>query len=259
MIYQFTVTAIADGVNYSNSIESTKAIAATGSLSISGNVFEANTVTAITSNLPSGSYTYQWLGGSDTSTLTAISAAITSTYTPAIGDRSHLAQMYLAARVIATIDGATYTFTSVASPVYTYPNADGGSVNSAFPAIAGTYTPGQYRVGQSVVGHPWQIYGTPWPTLNYQWWICNSEAATANPASLCSQATGAGSSGTSTHLGNANALDLGNYDFSYIVPAAASGKYLTFTATLTNAATTVISTPYAFRIWRGWSSGVILP
>jgi hypothetical protein len=141
MIYQFTVTAIADGINYSNSIESTKAIAATGSLSISGNVFEANTVTAITSNLPTGDYAYQWFGGSDTNTLTAINSATAITYIPAPSDRSNANQMYLSLRVIATIGGATYTFTSPASPVYTYPHSGGGSVTAAAPAARGRSRP----------------------------------------------------------------------------------------------------------------------
>jgi hypothetical protein len=69
-------------------------------------------------------------------------------------------------------------------------------------------------------------------------------------------ATGAGSSGTSAHFGNANALDLGNYDFSYIVPAPASGKYQTFTATLTNAATDITGTAFALTQSRTMHSGI---
>ena len=255
-IYQFSLTAIADGINYTNSIESTKVIAATGSLSISGNVFEANTVTAVTSNLPTGDYAYQWFGGSDTNTLTAIGSATASSYIPTPSDRSYANQMYLSLRVIATISGATYTFTSPASAVYTYPNANGASV--APITDAARWFTNNYRVGQVVVGHPWAVYGTPWPTLNYQWYICNTPAAANTPVSSCSAAPGDGASGSATQGGGSNAYDLGNYDFSYTVPSAASGKYLTFTATLTNAATAIAGN-FTLTQSRTMHSGVIRP
>ena len=42
-------------------------------------------------------------------------------------------------------------------------------------------------------------------------------------------------------------------------PAAASGKYLTFTATLTNAATAITGTAFSFLGSRDMNSGVIRP
>jgi len=166
--------------------------------------------------------------------------------------------MYLSLRVIATISGATYTFTSPASPVYTYPHSTGGSV-MASPAARASYTPGQYRVGQVVVGHPWEVYGTPWPTINYQWWICDTPAATATPAASCTAATGAGASGSATRVGSSNIYDLGAHGFSYTVPLAALGKYLTFSATLTNAATDITGTAFTLTQSRTMHSGVIRP
>ena len=266
-IYNFSVTAIADGTNNSSSLESTKVAAATGSVSttftrsgstITASAFEASPLLAVTSALPSGSYTYQGFGGSDTSTLTSISSITSSaSYTPTASDRSYSAQKYLAVKVVATISGSDYSFSSPAVPVYTYPNSTGASVTAD---ISGTYNGGKYKVGQTVIGHPWQIMGTPWPTLTYQWWVCNTAAATASPAtSGCATASGDGASGSTTHAGGANAYDLGNYNFSYVVPLEALGKYLTFTETLTNAATDQAGAPFTLTQTRVMGSGVIQP
>jgi uncharacterized repeat protein (TIGR02543 family) len=272
--YRFSVTAIADGVSYSNSAESIKVSAATGSVTttftlssstITTSAFEGRSVAAVITNIPSGgSYTYQWFRGSDTATLTAISLATSSSYTPTAADRSLSNQIYLAVRVVATISGANYTFTSPAIPVYTFPNATGASVTAPAPASRGTYTSGKYKVGQTVIGHPWQIMGTPWPTLTYQWWICNTSAATANPQAAaalatptCQMATGDGNSGSATRAGGTNIYDLGNYGFSYVVTSEAAGKFLTFTATLANAATTAQGSVFTFTQRRTMSSGII--
>ena len=249
--YKFSVTAVADGASYSNSTESTKVSAATGSLSlaslIGSSAFEGRALSAVTTTLPStggwSSYTYQWFGGSDTATLSAISTATLASYTPKASDRSYTNQMYLALEVKTSLGGVEYTFTSTAVPVYTYPNATGGSVTSD---TAGTYLSGKYKVGQTVYGHPWSIMGTPWPTLTYQWWICNTSAATATPsASGCTAST----SGTSTRAGG--------YDFSYVVPSTAAGKFLTFTASLSNAATTAQGSAFTLTQSRTMNSGVI--
>jgi Cadherin-like beta sandwich domain len=344
-IYKFSVTAIADGTNNSSSLESTKVAAVTGSVStaftrsgstITASAFEAYPVSAVTSALPSGSYTYQWFGGSDTSTLTSISSVTSSpSYTPTASDRSYSAQKYLAVKVVATISGSDYSFTSPAVPVYTYPNSTGASVTAD---TSGTYNGGKYKVGQTVIGHPWQIMGTPWPKLSYQWYICANPAALGTPASSCTKAPGqdlndvahgaletpldcegrlnasvtydpisgsypvcsivtyngasyiahrpavhigwlngavgtfdgyyfsafnALSHGISTHVGGSsgsdlgNPYDLGNYNFAYEVPTDAEGKYLTFTQTLTNAATDQTGTPFTLTQTRVMSSGIV--
>jgi hypothetical protein len=272
--YKFSVTAIADGESYSNSAESTKVSAATGSVTttftrsgstITNSAFEGSSLSAVTSNLPTGSYAYQWFGGSDTSALTAISLATSSSYTPKATDRSLTAQKYLSVRVVATISGNTYTFNSTAIPVYTFPAATGGSVTAPTPASRGTYTSGKYKVGQTVIGHPWAVMGTPWPTLTYQWYVCNNSAAAANvvsalaasPAATCTAATGDGNSGSATRAGGTNAYDLGNYGFSYVVTSEAAGKFLTFTATLANEATTAQGSPFTFTQSRTMNSGII--
>jgi hypothetical protein len=238
--------------------------------------------------------------------------------------------MYLAVKVVATISGITYSFTSSAIPVYTYPNATGGSVTAD---TSGTYNGGKYKVGQTVIGHPWQIMGTPWPKMSYQWYICATTSALANPGTSCSKAPGqdlndiahgfsdtalncegqltasvpfstsgsygvctlvtsggntyiavrpsypvvnangpdsfywsvfnALSHGISTRVGGSsgtdlgNPYDLGNYNFSYVVPTEAAGKYLTFAATLVNLATDQISNPFIFTQSRIMSSGVV--
>jgi hypothetical protein len=256
--YRVSVTAIADGTSYSDSAESAKALVSTGATSIDsligGSAFEARSVSAVTTDLPTGSYAYQWFGGTDTANLSAISDATSSSYTPAATDRSVSDQKYLAVRVIATISGNTYTFTSSAVPVYTYPNAMGGFVNTT----VGTYTPWEYEVGQSVVGQPWGVMGTPFPTINYQWWICDTSLATRTPAaSGCAMATGAGSSGSSTRYGGTNDYDLGFYRFSYVVPPEADKKFLTFSATLTNAATTAQGTAFTLMQSRTLSTQMI--
>ena len=339
-LYKFSVTAVGDSSNYLTSAESTKVAAATGSVTTtsvgigSASAFEGRSVSAVISEIPSGgSYAYQWFGGSDTSTLTSIpSNSTSSSYTPTASDRSYSAQMYLAVKVVATISGITYSFTSSAIPVYTYPNATGGSVTAD---TSGTYNGGKYKVGQTVIGHPWQIMGTPWPKMSYQWYICATPSALANPGTSCSKAPGqdlndiahgfsdtalncegqltasvpfstsgsygvctlvtsggntyiavrpsypavnahgpdgsywsvfnALSHGISTHVGGSsgtdlgNPYDLGNYNFSYVVPTEALGHYLTFTETLTNAATDQNATPFTLTQTRVLSSGVIQP
>ncbi len=159
--------------------------------------------------------------------------------------------------MIATISGNTYTLRSTAIPVYTYPNATGGSVTAPSPAARGTYTSGKYKVGQTVIGHPWQVMGTPWPTLTYQWYVCNNSAAAATPATSCTAATGDGNSGTATRGGGTNAYDLPGYGFSYVVTSEAAGKILTFTATLSNDATTARGTVFTFTQSRIQNSGII--
>jgi hypothetical protein len=182
--------------------------------------------------------------------------------------------MYVAVRVNATIGSDSYSYTSAAVPVYTYPNATGGSVTAPTPAARGTYTSGKYKVGQTVIGHAWSVMGTPWPTLTYQWWVCNTSALTSNPQAAaalatptCAMATGVGASGIATRGGYAssptsiqstNPYDLGNYGFSYVVTSEAAGKFLTFTATLSNAATAAQSnTPFTFTQSRTKNSGMI--
>jgi hypothetical protein len=130
-------------------------------------------------------------------------------------------------------------------------------VTAPSPAAAGTYTPGKYKVGQTVIGHPWAVMGTPWPTLTYQWWICNSAAATATPASSCAAATGAGNSGTANRAGDLTEYDLTGHRFSYVVTSEAAGKFLTFTATLSNEATTAQGSVFTFTQSRIQHSGII--
>jgi len=287
--YKFSVTAIADGVSYSNSAESIKVSAATGSVSttftrsgstITNSAFEGALISGVTSNLPSsagwGSYTYQWLGGtsSNANSLTAISLATSSSYTPKASDRSLSAQMYLSLEVKTSLNGVEYSYRSTAIPVYTFPNANGGSVTAPTPASRGTYTSGRYKVGQTVIGHAWAVMGTPWPTLTYQWWICNTSALTANPQAAaalatptCQMATGDGNNGVATRGGyvasnpssiqSTNPDDLGGYGFTYVVPTEAAGKFLTFTATLANAATTAQGSVFTFTQRRTMNSGVI--
>ena len=276
--YTFTVTATNE---IGTSDASTAAYGAPGSVSttftlsgatITTSAFEGRSVVAVISNIPSGgTYTYQWFGGSDVNSLTELTSAsaLLSSYTPKASDRSYANQMYLSVRVVATISTRTYTFNSPAIPVYTYPNATGGSVTAPSPAARGTYTPGKYKVGGTVIGHSWNVMGTPWPTLNYQWWICKTAAATASPAAPgCAAATDAGNSGAATRGGYAssptsiqstNLNDLGNYGFSYVVPEAAAGKFLTFTATLSNEATTAQGggAVFTFTQSRTQNSGII--
>jgi hypothetical protein len=181
--------------------------------------------------------------------------------------------------------------------------------------------------------------GTPWPTLSYQWYVCNSAAATATPVDSCATAPqtnlatllpidqvgntvdvygGTGScvghivfmgayeagntyescsvaastsglnyiavrpnwpgnevtpnpengfywvpfnlsSGTATRAGNiaVDPRDLGNYGFAYVVPTEAAGKFLTFTATLSNEATTAQGTLFTITQSRIQNSGII--
>jgi hypothetical protein len=107
--------------------------------------------------------------------------------------------------------------------------------------------------------------GTPWPTLTYQWYVCNNSAAAANvvsalaasPAATCTAATGDGNSGSATRAGGTNGYDLGNYGFSYVVTSEAAGKFLTFTATLANAATTAQGSVFSFTQSHIQHSGII--
>jgi hypothetical protein len=132
------------------------------------------------------------------------------------------------------------------------------------PAAAGTYTPGKYKVGQTVIGHPWQVMGTPWPTLTYQWYVCNTAAAAANVVSslaatppTCALATGDGNSGTANRAGDLTEYDLFGHRFAYIVTSEAAGKFLTFTATLSNEATAAQGTVFTFTQSRTQNSGII--
>jgi hypothetical protein len=256
--YQIGVTAIGDGVNFSSGSESTKVKAVTGIVAITGNTWEGTTVSINDSGLPAGTIlTYSWKGG-EAGSLTE--KGTNSTYKLTAGDRSYSAQKYLSLTVTLTADGTTYEFVSNASPVYTYPNATGGSVTAPSPAPRGTYTSGKYKVGQTVIGHAWSVMGTPWPTLNYTWWICDNSPATANPQSsggACVQPSES-ATGTATRNGVPGTSDLGGYGFSYVVTSQAAGKFLTFTATLSNAATVAQSnTPFTFTQSRTMNSGII--
>jgi hypothetical protein len=164
--------------------------------------------------------------------------------------------MYLRVVVTARISGADYIVTSPAIPVYTYPNATGASVTSSSGA-AGTRTPGRYKVGDTVIGHPWQVMGTPWPTLTYRWYVCDTAAAAATPATSCAAATGAGNSGTANRAGDLTEYDLTGHRFSYVVTSEAAGKFLTFTATLSNEATTAQGSAFAITQSRIQRSGII--
>ena len=255
--YKFSVTAIGDGNNYFSSSESALVTGAGGSVTISaaslvgGSAFEGRAITSATpidlSDIPTGdgrTLTYQWFGGSNENSLTSVSTVSSSpSYTPKASDRSYTNQMYLAVRVVVTIGVNTYSYTSATVPVYTYPNATGGSVTSD---TAGTYLSGKYKVAQTVYGHPWSVMGTPWPTLNYQWWICNTSVATATPVSSGCTASDSGTATSAT-----------KYDFSYVVPSAAAGKFLTFTATLSNAATTAQGAVFTLTQSRTMNSGLI--
>jgi hypothetical protein len=101
--------------------------------------------------------------------------------------------------------------------------------------------------------------GTPWPTLTYQWYLCNTAAATANPVANAALTTptcttsGASGTATRTAVGTNN---LGNHRFSYVVPDA-PGKFLTFTATLSNEATTAQGSAFAITQSRIQHSGTI--
>jgi hypothetical protein len=80
-------------------------------------------------------------------------------------------------------------------------------------------------------------------------------------------ATGAGNNGVATRGGyvasnpssiqSTNPDDLGGYGFTYVVPSEAAGKFLTFTATLANAATTAQGSAFTFTQRRTMNSGVI--
>jgi hypothetical protein len=232
---------------------------------ITTSAFEGRAVTALPDIPNASAFAYQFQKSSNNgetwSNVTGPTASTASaTYTPTAGDRSYATQMYLRVVVTATISGANYTVTSSAIPVYTFPNANGGSVTAPTPASRGTYTSGRYKVGQTVIGHAWAVMGTPWPTLTYQWWVCDTSAATSNPQgnpSLCAMATGAGDSGTATRAGGTSIYDLGGYGFSYPVTSQAAGRFLTFTATLANAATTAQGSVFTFTQRRTMNSGVI--
>ena len=225
-----------------------------------GTSWEGQTLTGTASatGYPAPAITYSWQTTSNGTDWTEVGTA--STYKIKASDRSYTAQMQIRLVATATTGSLSDSKSSDESNTYTYPNANGGSVTAPSPAAPGTYTPGKYDVGQTVIGHPWQIMGTPWPTLHYQWYVCNSPSGTSAPtapASGCSTATGSGNNGTSTRAGTPATNDLGNFDFSYVVTSGEAGKFLTFTATLTNAATEAISTPYAFSQSRIQHSGAI--
>ena len=209
-----------------------------------GTSWEGQTLTrdsASATGYPSPTITYAWQTTSDGTTWTTVGSG--ETYKVKAADRSYAAQMQIRLTATAASGSQSDSKSSDARNTYTYPNATGGSVTAD---TSGTYTSGKYKVGQTVYGHPWSVMGTPWPTLTYQWWICDTSVATATPvASGCTAST----PGTSTRSTG--------YDFSYVVPSIAAGKFLTFTATLTNAATTAQGSAFTFTQSRTMNSGVI--
>ncbi len=190
-----------------------------------GTSWEGQTLTrasASATGYPSPTITYAWQTTSDGTTWTTVGSA--ETYTVKAADRSYAAQKQIRLTATATSGSQSDSKSSDASNTYTAPNATGGSIVVG----SGNYAaPVSFKVGQTVYGHPWQVMGTPWPTLTYQWYICENAAAAATPVASCQTS---GSAGTSDHSTN--------YDFSFVVPAEAAGKYLTFTASLQNSATT---------------------
>jgi len=223
---------------------------------ISGNAWEANTVTGTYSSVtgyPAPSITYQYQTSSDGGTTwTNVSGPtanpLNPTYTLTSNDRSYTSQMSMSVTISAAIGSQIATSTSTPVPTYTYPNANGGNVVTNPGAI---YSPGTYEVGQTIVGHPWSIMGTPWPTLHYQWYVCATLAFAS-----CSAESSDGNTGSSTYAGGTNSHDSGNYDFTYVVPSDAAGKYLTWSGTLTNPATDQ-TTPFTFAQNRIQNSGLI--
>jgi hypothetical protein len=171
---------------------------------------------------PTPSIAYAWQTTSDGTTWTTVGSG--ETYTVKAADRSYAAQKQIRLTATATSGSQSDAKSSDASNTYTAPNATGGSVIVG----GGNFTaPVSFKVGQTVYGHPWSVMGTPWPTLTFQWYICETAAAAATPVASC---VTSGSTGTSDHSTN--------YDFSFVVPSDAAGKYLTFTASLENSATT---------------------
>jgi len=218
-----------------------------------GTSWEGQTLTrgsASATGFPSPTITYAWETTSDGTTWTTVGSA--ETYTVKAADRSYAAQMQIRLTATATSGSQSDSKSSDASNTYTAPNATGGSVTSD---VSGTYTSGKYRVGQTVIGQPWSVMGTPWPLLTYQWYMCENPAATLTPATSCP--TAPNGAGTSTHAGGTSVSDLGNYNFSYVVPTEAIGKYLTFTASLSNAATVITTVPFTLVQSRTQNSGVI--
>jgi len=204
---------------------------------IAGNAWEANTVTGTFSSVtgyptPTISYQYQTSidGGTTWTNVSGPTAnPSTPTYTLTSDDRSHVAQMSMQVSISATVGSQIATSTSAFVPTYSYPGATAATVVSA--NSGDTYAPGTYQVGDVVVGHPWAVKGTPWPLLTYQWYVCSTAVYSVGTCSA------EGLLGTATHSGVSGSADIGNYDFSLTVPAAAAGKYLTFLSSLTNPAT----------------------
>ena len=190
-----------------------------------GTSWEGQTLTRVATSAtgyPTPTIAYAWQTTSDGTNWTNVGSA--ETYTVKAADRSYAAQMQIRLTATATSGSQSDAKSSDASNTYTAPNATGGSV----VAGSGNFTaPVSFKVGQTVYGHPWSVMGTPWPTLTYQWYICGNPADIATLSGTCSTYGGTGTANHST-----------NYDFSFVVPAEAAGKYLTFSASLANAATT---------------------
>jgi hypothetical protein len=214
---------------------------------------------------PTPAITYKWQTSSNVGVTWSDTAGTALTYRVTAADRSNSTQMQIRILATATSGSQSVSTGSTALNTYTYPNATGGSVTKPAPAARGTYTSGKYDVGQTVIGHPWQVMGTPYPTLDFQWYVCDSPAAAANivvalaalPIPTCVVASGDGNSGTATKAGGTDTFDVGNYGFSYVVPAEAAGNFLTFTATLTNQATVDSANPFTFTQSRTMNSGRI--
>jgi hypothetical protein len=212
------------------------------------------TYTSIAATYPASTITYQYQISSDSgstwNSVTGSTASATSShYTLTANDRNATSPMLIRALIIQTFGAQVDTGISTSMPTLTYPVANGGNI---LTADKGLYSPGTYETGQTVIGHPWNVVGTPWPTLHYQWYLCTTQLF-----SSCSAATSEGNQGNSTHLGGSSPADLGNYDFSFVIPAAASGKYVTWGAILSNTATDK-STKNSFTKNSIQNSGVVI-
>ena len=225
---------------------------------LSGHAWEGSSLNAtyssIASTYPASTITYQYEVSSDSgSTWTPVtgttSSPTSSHYTLTANDRNVTTSMAIHALIIQTFGSQVATGTTSSLSTLTYPIADGGNV---LASATGLYAPGTYETGQTVIGHPWNVVGTPWPTLHYQWYLC-----TTHLFASCSAATSDGNQGISTHAGGDNPADIGNYDFTFTIPKAANGKYVTWGATLTNDATDQ-SAPYSFTQNRVQDTGVVI-
>ena len=225
---------------------------------LSGHAWEGSSLNAtyssIASTYPASTITYQYEVSSDSgSTWTPVtgttSSPTSSHYTLTANDRNVTTSMAIHALIIQTFGSQVDTGTTSSLSTLTYPIANGGNV---LASATGVYAPGTYETGQTVIGHPWNVVGTPWPKLHYQWYLCTTQLFAS-----CSAATSEGNKGISTHAGGDNPADIGNYDFTFTIPEAANGKYVTWGATLTNDATDQ-SAPYSFTQNRVQNTGVVI-